>query len=118
MKKLIFLIFFSSCFVPACKKDDIKTNQAVSKSTIKYEVNGTCCQMDLTFTEGGVTKSVTATNDFTWDYSYSETKGATVTLTGKSENGNEWTNIKIYQGGLVTKESQGYGTQTITDVVK
>ena len=109
---LLWLCLISSC-VPACKKED---NKPTATSSIKYEVSGTCCQMDLTWTEGGVTKSATFTNDFTWDYTISEKVGATVTLTGTS--GSQWTNIKISQGGVVTKEAQGYGLQTITDVVK
>lgn len=111
MKKIIFLIFFSSCFVPACKKKDEKPQGATHN--IKYEVKGF---LNLEITYDG--KTISAGNTSNWDYSFTAPAGQSLSLSAYNSSGTQTIEVSIYQDGVKTNTANGYGTQSVTDVVK
>lgn len=112
MKKLIILILFFSCFA-ACKKEDNKPNPQAATHNIKYEVKG-FLGLEITY-DGNV---ISAGNTSNWDYSFTAPTGKNLSLSAYNSSGTQTIEVSIYQDGVKTKTAYGYGTQSVTDVVK
>lgn len=113
MKKLLLLIFLSGCFVPACKKENPTNPSSAATHTIEYEVNG-FLNMEITY--DGVTYH--AGNTSSWDHTFSASTGKALSLSAYNSSGTQTIEVSIYQDGAKTKTANGYGTQSVTDVVK
>jgi len=112
MKKLIFLIFISGCFVAACKKKDEQPNNSTTHN-VKYEVKGF---LDLNITYDG--KNIFAGKTSTWDYTQTASTGKSLSLSASNASGTQTIEVSIYVDGVQTQTANGYGTQSITDIVK
>ena len=107
-------ILFALILLCSCKKKEIKN---VPNHVIKYEVIGTCCDLEVWYLEGTL-KTYTSTNYFKYEYTFNAQSGTALEIRGRSAFGAEFTNVKIFQDGALLQEAQGYNTQTLTDVVK
>ena len=110
MKNLIIL-FILLCIVIGCKKKEDKPSG--SDHNIKYEVKG-FLNMEITY--DGV--SYHAGNTSNWDYSFTAPSGKALSLSAFNSSGTQTIEVSIYQDGVKTKTANGYGTQSVTDVVK
>lgn len=59
-----------------------------------------------------------AGNTSNWDYTFTAPTGKALSLSAYNSSGTQTIEVSIYQDGAKTKTANGYGTQSVTDVVK
>lgn len=106
---LLMILFFLSC-----KKEETKPLPPTgAMHNIKYEVKG-FLNMEITY-DG---QTIHAGNTSNWDYTFTAPVGKNLSLSAYNSSGTQTIEVSIYQDGVRTGTANGYGTQSLTHIVK